>query len=671
MHFFGSVSTVLLLCSLAAPLGAGEIHEAIRRGDAAAVERLIAADPSLLRAKDADGSPPLNVAAQAGNVALARLLLDAGADINLGDNEGSNSLHLAASGGGAEMIDFLLSRGMDVNSADDNGSTAVLFAGGRRHWDVVRHLASKGGKLDCRTNGGSTLVHHAAYQGNLEVLRELAAKGLPLDAGADQWGNTPLTAAAMRNRIPVIEYLLENGASINETMRDGRTALITAAMQGHRPVAEFLLAKGADPNIAWRGAGALAFATMSGDPEFVRLLLAHGADPNAADEGGWNAMHRLAYGGGVETARLLVEAGCEHDRKNREGMTPMIIAANRGHADLVRYLISCRAATEAVESAFGWTALHIAAAKGYGDVAGALLEAGAPVNAKDRFGKTPLHYAVRHGNAAVADAIKAKGGKGGGKEAAAPFSRTLAEGEAVIHYTGHSGWVVRTKNNVMIFDYFEDGRMPDAPSLLNGCIDTRELRGKKVTAFVSHTAHADHYNKANFRWNRDLDDITWVMGQAPDTSVTCVLIEPRQTKNLGGIEVTAIRSTDAGVGFLVTVDGVTFLHSGDHHNRDANVDGPYAGEIDFLAELGRRIDFAFFPVSGCGFGDQEIVKKGVFFAANKLRPDYIFPMHGGDSCSPYNDFAGAAAQAGCTVPMSLPKTNGDRFLLRDGMLKEI
>ncbi len=631
----------LAVLGSAAGLMAGEIHEAVRLGDVGTIERLVAADKSVLGLKDADGNPPLHVAIIIGNVEAARLLLDRGADPNLGDNENSNALHLAACGESREILDLILSRGVDINSKDDNGMTAVLFAGSRGRFELVRYLASKGGKLDDRTTQGSSLVHFACYRGDVAALKELVSNGASLAAGCDQFGNTPLVAAAMRGRTEMAAYLLDNGADPNETSHNGQSPL--------------------------------AVSMIAGSSDLIELLLARGADAKGVDPFGNNALHRLAYRGSAELARLLVEKGCEIDLVNNEGLTPLLIAAERGNPDLTRYLISAGAKMDALDGNFGATALHLAAAKGYGDVAELLIEKGASLNVEDRFGNTPLHYAARHGNASVARAIKAKGGKGAGKEAsaAALLSKKLGDGEAIVYYTGHSGWIVQTKSNVMIFDYFQDGRAPDSPSLLNGCVNPGDLRGKKVTAFVSHTSHVDHYNKANFKWNEGLDGITWVFGQEPDTNVACERIDPRQTKSIGGIDVTAIRSTDAGVGFLVTVDGVTFLHSGDHHNRDANVDGAYAAEIDYLAGLGREIDFAFFPVSGCGFGDQEIVKKGVYFAVNKLSPECIFPMHGGSSCKRYYDFEGDARKAGCVVPQGLPLARGDRFLYKNGKLSSI
>jgi ankyrin repeat protein len=667
------VTFIVILLSLAAQVAAGEIHEAVRRGDIPAVQRLLAADRSLLATKDTGGSPPLNIAAQAGNLEMTKLLLGLGADVMLGDNENSNALHVAAIGANTEVIDLLLSRGIDVNSADVNGMTAVLFAGSWGKWDAVRHLASKGAKLDARMNAGSTLVHSAARRGNLDFLKELAAAGLPVNCGPDQWGTTPLIGAAQRGHTQVVTFLLDNGADPNETSPDGETPLTQAAGMGNRDVIRILLDKGADPKYNHNGFNALAASFWHPNVEVVRMLLAAGADATIRSDNGTTLLHRLAHSQNipVEIARLLVEAGADVTAMNTDGNTALMIACERGSTGLVKYFASKGCDLTPASSAFQTTALHTAAARGYGDIAAFLIESGAPVNAKDNEGRTPLYYADRHGNVEIAKALRAKGAKGGCKAVSADelLSKRIPERQAMIVHTGHSGWVIKTANNILIFDFFQDGRAPDSPGILNGCINPAELAGRKVTAFVSHTVHADHYNKANFAWNEGIGDITWVCGQRPDTAVTVQLIEPRQTLNVNGMEITAALSTDAGVAFLVTVDGLTIMHSGDLHNRDVNIDGVYAGEIEYLAGLGRKIDIAFFPVSGCGFGDHETQKKGVWWGVEKLDPASLFWMHGGTFCSRYFDFSAEAAQAGCTVPQGLPRVKGDRFTYKDGKLK--
>jgi ankyrin repeat protein/L-ascorbate metabolism protein UlaG (beta-lactamase superfamily) len=668
------LSVLMILLSLAAYAAAGEIHDAVGRGDVAAVKRLIAADRSLLGAKDSGGSTPLHIAAQAGSLETAKLLLDLGADVTIGDNENTNVLQVAAIGANTAVIDLLLAKGMDVNSADVNGMTAALFAGAYRKWDIVSYLASKGAKLDARNSGGTSLVHYAARQGNLDVLKQLVTAGLSLNCGPDQWGATPLAGAAQRGQVPVVTFLLDSGADPNETTPEGENPLTFAAGMGKRDCVRILLDKGADVKYVRNGFSALAASLWNPDVEIVRMLLAAGADATIASDNGWNLLHRLAQSPNVpiEIATAFVDAGADVNAKMQDGDTPLMIACERGNTGLVKFFAS-KGADVSVAGQSGATGLHVAAAKGYGDLADFLIASGAPVNAKDGSGHTPLYYADRYGNAAVAKALEAKGAKGGCKVPTANdlLSKRIPTGEARIIYTGHSGWVIETANNVLIFDYWQDGRAPDVPSIVNGCVNPAELAGKKVTAFVSHTVHTDHYNKRNFDWNKGIKGITWVCGQRPDTAVTVEIMDPRQTKSINGIEVTAARSTDAGVAFLVTVDGLTILHSGDLHNRDVGLDGVYAEEISFLAGRGRTIDMAFMPISGCGFGDHATMEKGVWWGVDKLDPTSVFWMHGGSSCARYATFSEDAKKAGVTVPQGIPRIKGDRFLYKNGKLTTI
>ena len=92
------------------------------------------------------------------------------------------------------------------------------------------------------------------------------------------------------------------------------------------------------------------------------------------------------------------------------------------------------------------------------------------------------------------------------------------------------------------------------------------------------------------------------------------------------MKVTTFPASDAGVGFLVEVDGVRILHAGDHANSTRDLSGPFMPEIDYLASLGGPApDLAFLPVSGCRFGDQVAVRMGVEKALAALKPGGVLP----------------------------------------------
>jgi hypothetical protein len=105
-------------------------------------------------------------------------------------------------------------------------------------------------------------------------------------------------------------------------------------------------------------------------------------------------------------------------------------------------------------------------------------------------------------------------------------------------------------------------------------------------------------------------------------------MEPRQDKTIGGVRIHAIRSTDSGVAFLAEADGIVVYHPGDHVNKSTTLAADFKDEIDYLAGLKKKVDIAFFPVSGCGFPDKEAVKTGNNYVIAELRPGLCFSMHG-------------------------------------------
>src|SRR4051812_12944785 len=96
-----------------------DLHRAIREGDLASLQRLLDADRKLANARsetDKRGTFPLHVAAEFGQAAAARMLLEYGADVSLLDTENDAiALCWAAFFGRPWVVDVLLAAGSDVN----------------------------------------------------------------------------------------------------------------------------------------------------------------------------------------------------------------------------------------------------------------------------------------------------------------------------------------------------------------------------------------------------------------------------------------------------------------------------------------------------------------------------------------------------------------------------
>jgi L-ascorbate metabolism protein UlaG (beta-lactamase superfamily) len=307
---------------------------------------------------------------------------------------------------------------------------------------------------------------------------------------------------------------------------------------------------------------------------------------------------------------------------------------------------------------------------GYEDIAEILVDNGAPLEQKDSAGSTPAELAARYGHQGIVDMLVAKGadGKGSADRSGMLASQgDLAEGEAVIWYLGHSGWAIKTRDHLLVFDYFNQGRDPAEPGLCNGHILPSELRGENVTVFATHE-HRDHYDPLIFGWREDLPNVTYVLGCQPDDATGYEYTGPREERRINGMTVTTIESNDTGAGFFIQVDGLAIFHAGDHANRQRDFSGPYKAEIDFLAARGQVPDIAFMPISGCGFGDQEAVKMGVHYAIETLKPRVFFPMHAGGAEHRYREFIADCKNNFPQTQMRAADARGDHFRYRDGRI---
>lgn len=114
----------------------------------------------------------------------------------------------------------------------------------------------------------------------------------------------------------------------------------------------------------------------------------------------------------------------------------------------------------------------------------------------------------------------------------------------------------------------------------------------------------------------------------------------------------------------IELDGFTILHPGDHANADMEIDEAFKSEIDYLADLGKDIDFAFFPMTGCGFPEIEPVKEGIYYAANKLKIKNLFPMHVSNNTMLIAEFKEECQENIPDVKIHCIQHRGDRFLFK-------
>ncbi len=271
-----------------------------------------------------------------------------------------------------------------------------------------------------------------AHEVPLDPLVLQAAPPLPGGGSRD----AQVLAAAAANQVDLALALLRQGASPDALPtaedRDQRSLAIIAATAPDLRLLRELIARGADLNRAVGGLTPLLAATRDsylGRPDAVMTLITNGADTRAADGEGNTALHYAALSCDAAVAAILLDAHADADLPNRDGLTPLGVAAQAGNELLARFLLergakcaparaqpalsaACHAADDlpklvklllkhradvAARDALGRTALHAAALNGHAEMAEALIAAGADVNARDAHGVTPLMDAARAG----------------------------------------------------------------------------------------------------------------------------------------------------------------------------------------------------------------------------------------------------------------------------------
>jgi ankyrin repeat protein len=389
-----------------------------------------------LMAASPDGTTELHQAAYRDDVAAARRLIHAGADVKAVNRYGVTPLSLACTNGSAEMIDLLLQAGAGANSTLPGGETALMTASRTGKVEAVRLLLARGADVNAKeSKRGQTALMWAAAEGNVEVVEALIKAGADMRARLDS-GFTALLFAAREGRIGAVKALLKAGADVNETIERpaagkkasqgrgappvGTSVLHLAAGNAHYALAAFLLDAGADPNAAGPGYAALHVITNVRKPG--------GGDNDPPPEGSGNMtslemVRKLVKQGANINARMTKKVNFGLTSLNTMGATPFFLAAKTADAQLMREFAKL-GADPLITNVDGSTALMAAAGLGTRspgedagtdsevvEALGVALDLGVPIDAVDNNGETAMHGAAYKNSPAAVLFLAQRGAK--------------------------------------------------------------------------------------------------------------------------------------------------------------------------------------------------------------------------------------------------------------------
>ncbi|NWR56502.1 ASB3 protein, partial [Bucorvus abyssinicus] len=186
-----------------------------------------------------------------------------------------------------------------------------------------------------------------------------------------------------------------------EAYSDRCSAVGLAAREGNVKMLRKLIKQGYSIDVPDnRGWVPIHEAAAHNSSECLRLLLRAAPSEeyiNSRTFEGLGTLHLSARHGSLESIRVLLEAGADPNEVTIEATTPLFLAVENGHADVVEFLLQHGANVEGPHCWSGWNSLHQASFQGYTEIMEVLLENGASKECKDDFGITPLFVAAQYG----------------------------------------------------------------------------------------------------------------------------------------------------------------------------------------------------------------------------------------------------------------------------------
>jgi len=473
------ISGGLILAAAAFAASNITVTDAVRRGDAPTLKRLVAAKADV-NAPTVDGTTALHWAVENDDLDAINVLIAAGANVKAKDRYGLSPLFYASSNGNAAIVRRLLAAGADANDVGAEGDTVLMAAARARQPEVLTVLIEKGAAVNAKdTNSQQTPLMWAVRSNDVEEVKLLLAKGADVNAvtrvgtkpamrppgagggshgtgivrsgwpaqgfqGETPGGMTGLLYAARDGRVEIVRQLTAAKAGLNQADSNGITPLLMAITNGHMDVAQHLLTQGADVKLGdfwgrtplWtaveirnrdldkQGEMGLDRAAAL---ELIQSLLARGVDVNARTKE-------------VPPTRRFVLPLGDLSWVDFTGQTPFLRAALSGDVTTMRLLLA-KGADPKIPTNSATTPLMAAA--GVNWVVGQTftepvemqiealklcLELGHDVNAKNAMGLTPVMGAANRGQNEILQFLVDHGAKLDPKDNEGRDARAWAEG---------------------------------------------------------------------------------------------------------------------------------------------------------------------------------------------------------------------------------------------------
>ncbi|XP_059139285.1 serine/threonine-protein phosphatase 6 regulatory ankyrin repeat subunit B-like [Physella acuta] len=339
---------------------------------------------------------PLHLAGTSrdGSNEIVNLLLKAGANTQAVDEHGRTPLHIAATACNLKILQSLCQFGANINAVDNYGNSPLFIALLFEKKDASKYLLECGADVNLICDSLCSPLFVAVLNNDTELVNLLIQYGANLDMGE----YSEILVALENRSVEMTIALLEHGANAN--MRDTKKEpALTIAIKLALYFDDYIFATPVGAEIDFN----IKKIWIDNLKLVAESFLNNGANISAMDDEGNTCLHAAAELGDVNVLELFVAHKADVNVQNVKGETPLMMACCRVNVKAVRYLLSVEADVTLVDvnkdTALHHTTLKAKEMSRYQNVIlemlpctiTHLIENNANINARNGQGNTALH----------------------------------------------------------------------------------------------------------------------------------------------------------------------------------------------------------------------------------------------------------------------------------------
>ncbi|KAF6201816.1 hypothetical protein GE061_004211 [Apolygus lucorum] len=303
--------------------------------------------------KDSNGMTPILLAAERGHLKVAKLLVEAGADMTISSNDKFSILHLSSRYGNQSMIEWILEseerKQIFLSSVDRTQRTPLHIAAEGGHLEAVKFLVKAGANMSTRSEGGQTLLHHAVMGGNSTLVGWIIRQQQneeSFDVNATMSNDkTPILLAAELGQLDIIKILINARADVLRRSKNNYSIIHCAVFSESLEVVEWCLKNMPRELIESRdfeGKTPIHLAGKLGLQSIVRELKDAGGELKSLSYEGASVLHYVAASGKPSLMQWclseLREQNFNVNHRDKYGRTPLDIAAAQNDVRIMKFL---------------------------------------------------------------------------------------------------------------------------------------------------------------------------------------------------------------------------------------------------------------------------------------------------------------------------------------------